>query len=187
MHMLQGGASCAVTAKGWEWAQAQHNLLLEQVLLEQTGVWARMGPANKEALVHRMAGPHPCSPTPSAMQGRKDMPNIKPAALEASKPSALASIQPGAPRASAQGRLPAWGLGAQVAFCGDGPNDAGALKVCCIMRFASVTGVQENACQSTTESQSLPCRFACSMLWKDLLFDAMLLPRSWLHETSTQS
>ena len=118
-----------MTAKGWEWAQAQHNLLLEQVLLGQTGVWARMGPADKQALVQRMAAPHPCSPTPSAMQGQLDMPSMKPAALEISGPSALSIIKPDAPRVSAESGLPAWGLGAQVAFCGDGPNDAGALKV----------------------------------------------------------
>ena len=29
--------------------------------------------------------------------------------------------------------LPAWGLGAHVAFCGDGANDAGALKVILIL------------------------------------------------------
>ena len=131
-----------MTAKGWEWAQAQHNLLLEQVLLGQTGVWARMGPSDKQALVHRMATPHPCSPTPSALKGILDMPSVKPPGLATSKPSTLSITKPDAPRVPAESSLPAWGLGAQVAFCGDGPNDAGALKVSqCLLACGMMNGV----------------------------------------------
>ena len=118
-----------MTAKGWEWAQGQHNLLLEQVLLGQAGVWARMGPADKQALVQRMAAPHPCGPLPVAMKGQLDGPSVKPAALDSVKPDALKQQGPHALQISVESGMPAWGLGAQVAFCGDGANDAGALKV----------------------------------------------------------
>ena len=135
---LQGGASCAVTAKGWEWAQAQRSLVLEQVLLGQAGVWARMGPCDKQALVQRMAAPHPARYNPSAVKRKSDVSllgahassNIQmdgkgemKSVLEMGLGGSLGM------HASSSSGLAAWGLGAHVAFCGDGANDAGALKV----------------------------------------------------------
>ncbi len=134
--LVQGAASCAVTAKGWEWAQRQHSLLLEQVLLGQAGVWARMGPCDKQALVQRMAAAHPSDPKPATAPHHKataildpPFPGPAPLSLPGKGASMLMPDGKAALRGNISNGLPAWGLGAQIAFCGDGANDAGALKV----------------------------------------------------------
>ncbi|KAK9841669.1 hypothetical protein WJX74_009842 [Apatococcus lobatus] len=172
--IAEGGASCAVTAKGWEWAQAQHNLLLEQVLLGQAGVWARMGPADKQALVLRMSAPHPCSPMPQAVKGRLDSPSIKPAALDIIKPAALEMHKPSAPKISGESGRPLWGLGAQVAFCGDGANDAGALKAASVAVSLCQSG-NGVAAPFSSQHQSISCMLQVLLQGRSSLTTAFLV------------